>query len=64
MVHSLIQIQSYLFIISQPKVSFPFLILRRVPTWYLLLHAIIFIQSQILRLQMGSITLKGEVSPK
>ena len=25
MVHTLIQIQSYLFIISQPKISFPFL---------------------------------------
>ena len=55
---TLIQIQSYLFIISQPKVSFQFLILRRVPTWYLLLHTIIFIQSHILRLQMGSTTFK------
>ena len=30
--------------------------LRRVPTWYLLLHTIIFVQSHILRLQTGSTT--------
>ena len=53
MVHTLIQIQTLLFIIS-----FLFLILRRVPTiWYLLLHIILFLsQSHILRLQMGSNT--------
>ena len=59
MAHTLIQIQSYLFIISQPKVSFQFLFLRRVPTWYLLLHTLIFIQSHILRLQMGFTTFKS-----
>ena len=55
---TLIQIQSYLFIIIQPKVSFPFLFLRRIPTWYLLPHTIILIQSHILRLQVGSTTFK------
>ena len=59
MAYTLIQIQSYLFIINQPKVSLQFLILRRVPTWYLLLHTILVIQFQILRLQMGSTTFKG-----
>ena len=33
--------------------------LRRVPTWYLLLHTITFIQFHILRLQMGSTTFNG-----
>ena len=56
MTHTLIQIQSYLFIKSQPKVSFQFLIFTESSTWYLLLHTIIFIQSHILRLQMGSTT--------
>ena len=32
MAHSLIQIQSYLFIISQPKVIFQFLIFKEIPT--------------------------------
>ena len=37
MTHTLIQLQSYLFIKSQPKGWFPVLIfLWRVPTWYLL----------------------------
>ena len=39
MTHTLIQIQSYLFIISQPKVSFQFSIFKD--------HTIIFIQSEI-----------------
>ena len=46
MAHTLIQIQSYLFIITQPKVTFRFLyFLRRVPTWYLLLHTIFLLSS-------------------
>ena len=60
MAHTLIQIQSYLFIISQPKVRFQFLIFKESSyTWYLLLHTIFFIQSHILRLQMGSTTLRS-----
>ena len=49
MAHTLIQIQSYLFIISQPKVSFQYSIY---------FYTITFIQSHILRLQMGSTTFK------
>ena len=62
MAHTLIQIQSYLFIISQLKVSFQFLIFKGAfLLWYLLLHTIIFIQSHILRLQMGSTTFKRDL---
>ena len=57
MAHTVIQIQSYLFIISQPKVSFQFLICKE-SSYMVLLHTIIFIQSHILRLQMGSTTFK------
>ena len=63
--HTVIQIQSYLFIISLPKVSFPFKS-SQVSIFkesflhgiYFSLHTIIFIQSHILRLQMGSTTFK------
>ena len=50
----------YSFKKNQPKVSFQFFFfLQRVPTWYLLLHTIIFIQSHILRRKMGSTTFKS-----
>ena len=58
MAHTSIQIQSYLFI-SQPKVSFQFLISKE--SSYMVFtstHTIYFIQSHILRLQMGSTTFK------
>ena len=62
MAPTLIQIQSDLFIVSQPKVSFQFVFLRRVTTWYLLLHTFFFLlQSHILRLQMGSTTFNFEM---
>ena len=57
MAHTLIQIQTYLFILSQPKVSFQFLIFKgEFLRGIFLLHTIIFIQFHILRLQMGSTT--------
>ena len=65
MAHTLIQIQSSLFIISQRKVtcSFPFLILKE--SSYMVFtstyRTIIFIQSHILRLQMGSTTFKRKI---
>ena len=71
MTHTLIHIQSYLFIIhvSQPKVGFQFLIFKESSYMHIYFYtcSIIFIQSHILRLQMGSTTFttgrrKSEVS--
>ena len=56
MAHTLIQIQSYLFTISQPKVSFQFLIFKESSYMVFTSTYIIFIQSHILRLRMGSTT--------
>ena len=57
MAHTLIQIQSYLFIISQPKVNFQFLISNESSYIHVVFNStygtIIFIQSHILRLQYG-----------
>ena len=65
--HTLIQIQSYLFVMSQPKVSFQFLIFRE--SSYMVhvftsTYHFFFIQSHILRLQMGSTTFKRAPIPR
>ena len=52
MVHTLIQIQSYLFIISQPKVSFQFLIFLYCIV-FTSIHTIILIQSHIFETANG-----------
>ena len=57
MAYPLIQIQSYLFIISQPKVSFPFLIFKESSYCGIYFYIPLFsIKSHILRLQMGTTT--------
>ena len=59
MAHTLIQIQSHLFIISQSYVSFQFFIFKE--SSYMVFtstYHYFFIQSHILRLQMGSTTFK------
>ena len=57
MARTLIQIQSYIFIISQPTVSLQFLNFKK-SSYVVFINSIIFIQSDILRWQMGSTTLK------
>ena len=58
MAHTLIQIQSYLFI-SQLKVSFQFLIFKESSYMVFTSTYHIFIQSHILRLQVESATFKS-----
>ena len=58
MAHTLIQFQSYVFIISQTKVSFQFLIFKESSYMVFTSTYHYFIQSHILRLQMESITFK------
>ena len=56
MAHTLIHIQSYLFTISQPKVRFQFLMFKEFLNGIYFYKPLFFIQSHILRLQMGSTT--------
>ena len=55
------QIQSYLFMIGQPKVSFQFLIFKESSYMVFTSTFIIFIQCHILRMQIGSTTFKSSV---
>ena len=61
MAHTSVQIQSYLFIISELKVSFQFLIFKESSYMVFTSTYHYFIQSHILRLQMGSTTFKASV---